>query len=115
MFSIGKDHYTSNGRRAQMDSVPYLKDGRTYLPLRYVGLSLGVNPGDIKWGAALFRDYNIRKAVSWLIPCAGHAVLSAQSETAGKVEVRGEGVDEGYALKRTAGGKVLAEHKRRLV
>lgn len=55
VFTIGNDRYTSNGVTARMDVVPYLKDGRTYLPLRYVALSLGLGPGDIKWDGAARR------------------------------------------------------------
>lgn len=48
-FTVGSDAYIVNGRGLTMDVVPYTKHGRLFLPLRYVGLSLGVEPDNIKW------------------------------------------------------------------
>lgn len=48
-FVIGDKTYRVQGLAQEMDVAPYLKDGRTYLPLRYLGLSLGVDPDDIEW------------------------------------------------------------------
>ena len=48
-FVIGAGTYTLNGVEAEMDVVPYVKDGRTYLPVRYVGYALGVAPENILW------------------------------------------------------------------
>ncbi len=48
-FVIGSKTYTLNGVEAEMDVVPYVKDGRTYLPVRYVGYALGVAPENILW------------------------------------------------------------------
>ncbi len=49
LFVIGEASYTVQGVKQKMDVAPYLKNGRTYLPLRYVGLSLGVSEEDIEW------------------------------------------------------------------
>jgi len=46
VFTIGGASYTTNGATGAMDVVPYLKDGRTYLPLRYVGYGLGA---EVAW------------------------------------------------------------------
>lgn len=48
-FIVGRDVYYHNGRALTLDVVPYLKEDRLFLPLRYVGLSLGVEPDNIKW------------------------------------------------------------------
>lgn len=48
-FFVGRDLYFSNGNALTLDVPPYLKEGRIFLPLRYVGLSLGVDPKDIEW------------------------------------------------------------------
>ena len=48
-FVIGSSNYTINDVEATMDVVPYVKDGRTYLPVRYVGYALGVAPENILW------------------------------------------------------------------
>ena len=44
-FVIGSVHYTNNGVRMTMDVAPYIKSGRTYLPVRYVGEALGAEVG----------------------------------------------------------------------
>ncbi len=49
VFSIGSSQYTINGKEHPVDVAPYTINGRTFLPLRYVGLSLGVDADDIKW------------------------------------------------------------------
>lgn len=33
----------------EMDVMPYIKDGRTYVPVRYLAYSLGVGENDIAW------------------------------------------------------------------
>lgn len=48
-FIVGNEVYFSNGRALTMDVVPYIKEGKLFLPLLYVGLSLGVHHDDIKW------------------------------------------------------------------
>ena len=48
-FVIGDTSYTVYGLPQTMDVAPYLKDGRTFLPLRYIGLSLGVDAENIVW------------------------------------------------------------------
>jgi hypothetical protein len=32
-----------------MDVAPYIKDGRTYVPMRYLGYALGLTDNDIVW------------------------------------------------------------------
>lgn len=48
-FFVGRTDYMADGSMYSMDVAPYLKDGRLFLPLRFVGLSLGVDPDKIKW------------------------------------------------------------------
>ena len=48
-FVIGSSTYIINNVEATMDVVPYVKDGRTYLPVRYVGYALGVAAENILW------------------------------------------------------------------
>ncbi|MDZ7609906.1 MAG: copper amine oxidase N-terminal domain-containing protein [Bacillota bacterium] len=52
-FTVGRDWYLSNGRTLSMDVLPYTKEGRLFLPLRYVGLSMGVEPDNIKWNGSV--------------------------------------------------------------
>jgi len=55
-FTIGSTTYTVDGVEQTMDVAPYIKDGRTFLPMRYVGKALGVSDQNILWsnGSATF-------------------------------------------------------------
>ncbi|WP_406677225.1 copper amine oxidase N-terminal domain-containing protein [Moorella sp. ACPs] len=48
-FVIGSTTYTVNGVQNTMDVAAYTKDGRTYLPVRYVAYALGITPENILW------------------------------------------------------------------
>ena len=48
-FVIGSTTYSVNGVDSTMDIAPYLKDGRTYLPLRYVGNAMGISDDNITY------------------------------------------------------------------
>ncbi len=48
-FVIGSLTYTVNGVEKAMDAAPYIKDGRTYLPVRFVADALGVDSSNILW------------------------------------------------------------------
>ena len=47
MFNLGSTVYTTNGVVKVMDVAPYIKDNRTYVPVRFLALSLGVAESDI--------------------------------------------------------------------
>jgi len=53
IFTIGGTTYTVMEQNTTvektMDVAPYIKDGRTFLPLRYVANALGVNDDNIIW------------------------------------------------------------------
>jgi len=44
--------YTLNGQSYQMDVAPYATEGRTFVPLRFVGLALGIADHNIFWDQA---------------------------------------------------------------
>lgn len=46
-FSIGSQIYTVDGVAKVMDASPYIKEGRTYVPVRYLALALGVSEDNI--------------------------------------------------------------------
>ena len=52
VFKIGQSDYTLNSTAVTMDGAPYIKDGRTYMPLRYAANALGVPDTGIAWDAA---------------------------------------------------------------
>ncbi|MEW6424922.1 MAG: copper amine oxidase N-terminal domain-containing protein [Bacillota bacterium] len=47
VFTINDTSYTVNGIEQTMDVAPYIKDGRTFVPVRYVAQALGVTPENI--------------------------------------------------------------------
>jgi len=52
VFTIGSPTYLLNGSYQVMDAAPYIKNSRTYLPVRYVGYSMGLTDADIQWDEA---------------------------------------------------------------
>lgn len=48
VFTIGNSSYNVNGT-SLTDSEPYIKDGRTFLPLRYAAYSCGIGDNSITW------------------------------------------------------------------
>ncbi len=51
-FWIGQKFYEANGTKQTMDVAPYVKNGRTLLPIRYAGYALGLRAEDVDWNSA---------------------------------------------------------------
>lgn len=49
VFTIGKNSYLLNGSTIVMDAAPYIKEGRTFLPLRFAANATGVADENIIW------------------------------------------------------------------
>ncbi len=47
VFTIGEKAYTMNGVKQEMDAAPYISNGRTMVPVRYIANALGINNTDI--------------------------------------------------------------------
>lgn len=52
VFTIGDTEYVLNGAEMTMDVAPYIKNDRTYMPLRFVANAAGVPDANIMWNAA---------------------------------------------------------------
>ena len=52
VFTIGNNSYELNGEKQEMDIAPYIKDERTYGPVRYIGYALGLCDQEIFWDEA---------------------------------------------------------------
>lgn len=52
VLTIGTSSYTVDGERKTSDAVPYLKEGRSFFPLRVMGGVLGVIDENIEWDPA---------------------------------------------------------------
>lgn len=51
-FVIGEKTYTKNGEVREMDVAPYIKNDRTYMPVRYIANALGITDENIQWDEA---------------------------------------------------------------
>lgn len=51
-MDIGSHIYMRNGIPQEMDTVPFIKDSRTFVPIAFVALALGA---EVKWNAILKR------------------------------------------------------------
>ena len=49
VFTINNAAYLINGQARMMDVAPYIKDSRTFMPVRYVAYALDINDGNITW------------------------------------------------------------------
>ncbi|MGQ9513136.1 N-acetylmuramoyl-L-alanine amidase [Thermodesulfitimonas sp.] len=49
VFVVGQKSYTAGGQAKAMDAAPFIADGRTYVPVRYLALALGVPEAGISW------------------------------------------------------------------
>lgn len=48
-FWIGKKFYTVGNQVYQMDAAPFIQNSRTFVPVRYLALALGVSESNIYW------------------------------------------------------------------
>ncbi|MCW2278943.1 copper amine oxidase N-terminal domain-containing protein [Heliophilum fasciatum] len=48
-FRMGDNTYTVRGQKLTVETAPYIKDGRAYLPLRAVAELCGVAAQDVRW------------------------------------------------------------------
>ncbi|OPX91269.1 copper amine oxidase N-terminal domain-containing protein [Pelotomaculum sp. PtaB.Bin117] len=68
IFKIGDSKFTVNGKEVTMDAAPYLKNDRTYLPVRFVAQAVGITDNNIIWNEAdqsviLIKDGTVVKLI----------------------------------------------------
>lgn len=51
-FTVGSAEYTVGDQVATADAAPYIQDGRTMVPVKYVAYALGVDPQQVQWDQA---------------------------------------------------------------
>jgi hypothetical protein len=49
IYTIGSKSYSVNGSEFEMDVAPYVKNGRTFLPIRYIAYGLGMKDSGISF------------------------------------------------------------------
>lgn len=52
VMTVGSTVYTIDGVEMTMDVAPYIKDARTYFPVRYVAQALGITGDNVVWDGA---------------------------------------------------------------
>ncbi|MEQ8202089.1 MAG: copper amine oxidase N-terminal domain-containing protein [Syntrophomonadaceae bacterium] len=52
VFTVGSPQYTLSGTPREMDVAPYIKDSRTYMPIRYAAYAMGLTDTAIVWDEA---------------------------------------------------------------
>lgn len=52
VMTVGSTVYTIDGVEMTMDVAPYIKDSRTYFPVRYVAQALGITADNVVWDGA---------------------------------------------------------------
>lgn len=62
-FRIGQRSYTVDGQVKDMDVAPFIKDGRTQVPVRYLAYALGMSDQEIAWDPGTRRVTLTRGAV----------------------------------------------------
>ncbi|HIE13452.1 MAG TPA: copper amine oxidase N-terminal domain-containing protein [Desulfotomaculum sp.] len=78
-------HFEAGGKTEGMDVAPYIRNGRTYLPVRYLAYACGVVPEDIAWDG-ITRTVILKKGPTTLRLTVGSQDLTVeQSSAAGEV------------------------------
>lgn len=52
VFTVGSVQYSLWGAPKELDVAPYIKDSRTYIPIRYAAYAMGLADPDIVWDEA---------------------------------------------------------------
>ncbi len=75
-FTIGSNIYTVNGANKVMDAAPYIKDSRTYVPMRYVAEIIGA---DVVWDDAA-RTVTLTKGDDVVVFTIGSTTYTVNGE-----------------------------------
>lgn len=88
-FTIGESYYVVDGVKVEMDAAPYIEDGRTMVPVKYVAAALGLDGKDIVWDQAnktvtVFADRTVQLKANSNVAVVNGAALTID----GKVVVK---------------------------
>ncbi|OPY59455.1 MAG: hypothetical protein A4E55_00225 [Pelotomaculum sp. PtaU1.Bin035] len=95
-FKIGESTITTSSGTITMDVTPYVKDNRTYTPVRYLAYALGVPEEGILWDEAT-QTVTITKDDTTLKLTIGSTTLTKNSEIT-DMDVAPELVDPGRTM-----------------
>jgi hypothetical protein len=99
-FSVNNTSYSITGggetKTVTMDVAPYIKDNRTYTPVRYLAYALGVTEDEIQWDQAA-QTVTITKDDVTLKLTIGSTTLTKNSKTI-VMDVAPELIDPGRTM-----------------
>lgn len=95
-FRIGSTIYNVGAEARAMDAAPYIKDDRTFVPVRYLAYALGVKESDVKWDAAT-QTVTLTKDKSTVKLVIGSNVLTVNDQVK-YMDVAPELVDPGRTM-----------------
>jgi hypothetical protein len=72
-FKIGNGNYSINGTIKQ-DAEPYIKNGRTYLPLRYAAYSVGIGDNSIFWSNDTHTAFLAKNGTIMAVKIGAHSI-----------------------------------------
>ena len=75
-FWVGSDKYYDQGTFKLMNTKPYVKDGRTYVPVRYLAYAMGLTENDIVWDAET-NTVRLTKGEKWVSLAIGSNTITA--------------------------------------
>lgn len=96
VFTIGNAKYNLNGTEIEMGANPYVKNGRTYLPLRFVGNAIGIDNNNIWWDAAT-KTATLKKDNTIVQVKIGSKSLLVNGVAVGSMDVAPE-IKDGFTM-----------------
>lgn len=74
VFVVGQESYTVDGQPKEMDAAPFIENGRTFVPVRYLAYALGVAEENIVWVGETGTSVRLRSWLgTWKPGCVGGA------------------------------------------
>lgn len=76
-FIVGKNEFFKNSQTQgiKMDAVPFVKQGRTFVPVRFLGQSLGISDADIQWNSVDRQAVLVKGAQSVVLTVAKNEIV----------------------------------------
>lgn len=87
IFRIDQTEYEAGDQTFIMDVAPYLKEGRSYVPVRFLARSLGVRDEDINWDSVT-QTVALKKGGTTIYLTVGSPVLKRQVGNVSPEEIR---------------------------
>lgn len=79
VFTVGHSTYSVGGNTWTMDAAPFIQDGRTFVPVRYLALAAGVSKNNIRWSASA-RTVTLVKGDVTIETAVGEKIIYVNNE-----------------------------------